>query len=626
MPAHETWSESMKSLCQLPMRVSLWILATALLAAIPPGRAAGSPPPAPVIRYLSPVPGAGRVLAGTSIIVRFDRALTNTERSRAAGLGVAGSASGKHEGDLTLTADGRTLLFKPRTAFAWGERATVELPPALVQGGGVLAGRTSFSFSIAATPPPELARSLPEELSGMTAAWSPAQQPLLLPSGAIPADTLPASFPPITPSVYSTPSPGRIFLTALNWGASGIPQLLLILDDSGQPVFCRETPGPCLDFKVQPDGRLTYFDWFLNQHYAMDATYTIVDSFTCGNGYTTDSHELRLLPNGHALLMSYDPQAVDMSQIVEGGDPAAVVLGLVIQEIDEEKNVVFQWRSWDHFQITDAWHENLTEPEIDYVHGNAIELDRDGNLMISCRHLEEITKISRETGEVLWRWGGKNNQFTFLGDTLGFSYQHGIRRIANGHITLFDNGNYHVPPFSRAVEYELDEMNRTARLVWQYRETPDIFGFAMGYAQRLGTGNTLISWGAGKPDVTEVTPGGTKVWELRLPDNVFNYRAYRFAWGPQVPEIPAARFLSPNRPNPFRSATELTLKIETKANVSLKVYDVAGREVASVLDGVVFAAGVWPVQLDLGHLNSGLYFCRLVAGGHTDTRRIVLTK
>lgn len=611
--------------CRLPMRVVLWIPALALLATTPPGRAVGAQPAMPTVRYVSPVPGAEHILSGTNVIVRLDRALADPEVARAAGLLVVGSASGPHECDLTIAADGRTLLFQPRSAFAWGERVSVELPPSFAQGGGVLAGRTSFSFSIAATPPPRFPRSLVEEMSETAPGQSPAQRRLPAPSGALVEDVWPAGLPPLTPTSYSTPSPGRIFLTTLDW-FGGLSQMLLILDDSGQPVFSRETPGPCLDFKVQPDGRLTYFDWNVNQHYAMDATFAVVDSFTCGNGYTTDNHELRLLPDGHALLMSYDPQVVDMSSIVEGGNPAAIVFGLVIQEIDAQKNVVFQWRSWDHFQITDAWHEDLTAEAVDYVHGNAIELDRDGNLMISCRHLEEITKISRETGEVLWRWGGKNNQFAFLGDDLGFSYQHAIRRIANGHVTLFDNGNFHVPPFSRAVEYELDEANKTARLVWQYRNTPDVFGFAMGYVQRLGTGNTLISWGAGKPDVTEVTPEGTKVWELRLPDNLFNYRAYRFAWPPQAPEVPAARFLSPNRPNPFRSTTELTLRIETAASVSLKVYDVTGREVASALDGVRFAAGDWPVQLDLGHLRSGLYFCRLAAGGHTDTRRIVLAK
>ena len=88
----------------------------------------------------------------------------------------------------------------------------------------------------------------------------------------------------------------------------------------------------------------------------------------------------RVLNNGHALLMSYDKQPVNMSLIVPGGHPNAMVTGLIIQEIDENKNVVFQWRSWDHYLITDAVDVNLTFSTIDYCHGNAIELDNDGNL------------------------------------------------------------------------------------------------------------------------------------------------------------------------------------------------------------------------------------------------------
>ena len=56
-------------------------------------------------------------------------------------------------------------------------------------------------------------------------------------------------------------------------------------------------------------------------------------------------------------------------------------MGLIIQEIDENKNVVFQWRSWDHMEITDAEHINFTGTNIDYVHGNAIDYDHDGNIL-----------------------------------------------------------------------------------------------------------------------------------------------------------------------------------------------------------------------------------------------------
>jgi hypothetical protein len=382
------------------------------------------------------------------------------------------------------------------------------------------------------------------------------------------------------------------------------------------------------DFKLQPDGRLTYFDQGVDKFYAMDSSYMVVDSFACGNGYATDLHELRLLPNGHALLMGDDYEQVDMSGVVPGGQPDALVIGIIIQELDADRNVVFQWRSWDHFQITDATHEDLTAATIDYMHSNALEVDTDGNLLLSSRHLDEITKIDRTTGAVLWRWGGKNNEFTFIGDPIGFSHQHAIRRIANGHVTLFDNGNFHSPPFSRACEYQLDENARTATLVWQFRNTPDTFGSAMGYVQRLGNGNTLIGWGAGNPDVTEVSPQGGKVMEMSFADNLASYRAVREEWGPGStvidPEIPSHASLSHAAPNPFRGSTHFTVDLVKAGDVRLRVYDVTGRQVKVVFERQAQSPGLYAIDLDLSFMPAGVYLCRLEAAGEVHTRKIVL--
>jgi hypothetical protein len=270
----------------------------------------------------------------------------------------------------------------------------------------------------------------------------------------------------------------------------------------------------------------------------MDSSYTVVDSITTGNGYTLDSHEFRLLPNGHVLLMSYDPQPVAMDTVVPGGRPDAIVEGLIIQELDQERRVVFQWRSWDSMEITDcnSGAVDLADSLIDYVHGNAIELDHDGNLLISSRHLNEITKIDRTTGEIMWRMGGTavKNEFTFIGDTRGFSHQHDIRRLPNGHVTLFDNGNFLVPPYSRALEYELDEVAKTATLVWSYETTPPrTFGGFMGSVERHDDGATVIGWGGtfnSSRRVTDLHADGTVALEIGFPAQVFSYRAHRFPW------------------------------------------------------------------------------------------------
>ena len=62
---------------------------------------------------------------------------------------------------------------------------------------------------------------------------------------------------------------------------------------------------------------------------------------------------------------------------------------------DAAKNVVFEWRSWDHFDLTDMTFGGfaLTDSVIDYVHGNSIEVDGEEGLLVSSRNLNEITKI-----------------------------------------------------------------------------------------------------------------------------------------------------------------------------------------------------------------------------------------
>ena len=511
-------------------------------------------------------------------------------------------------------------MFKPDREFVLGERITVRLAGPLDR----TTCRPSFWFVIAdeeAPPPPASLRSewiSPTESSPPDGAARP---PLPL---AVTNDTLPPDFPVVFSTLYGETSPGRLFLSNVNFAVANAPYLLVI-NNFGVPYFYRRMQGLCYDFKVQPDGRFTYFGESGWQFYAMDSSYTVVDSFVCGNGYVTDVHELRLLPDGHALLLSYDPEIVDMSTIVAGGDTAAIVTGLVVQELDESKNVVFQWRSWDHFQITDATHENLRAHRIDYVHGNAIELDTDGNLMISSRNMDEITKIDRQTGDVIWRWGGKHNQFTFLGDTIGFSHQHAIRRLDNGHVILLDNGNYHTPKFSRASEYALDEVNKTAQLVWEYRASPSIYSGAMGYAQRLANGNTLISWGAAKPDIMEVAADGTLLMKMTLPAGESTYRAYRFGDEVDVVSAPPASpaFQLAVGPNPFRDRAVVSLDLDAPTRVSLAVYDVSGRLVLRASDGAAYGAGRHRFDLDLSRQPPGLYLCRLVAGQRNATRKLL---
>jgi hypothetical protein len=599
--------------------VIVWILPLLGISgiALPPPRALASTFPG--IRSLSPVPGSRLLRPETNLIVKLERPLGAAGRRLESAITVSGDRSGRHEGRVIVANDDRTVLFQPTRAFADGEEVRVDLrPPLTAATDGV-----GFSFFVS----PHRAVVTPAMEEEWVSDLVPSGSPPAIGPGATIADTLPGDFPEIEYTVFDSAAvaPGMLYLSNLSFGPP-TTVYLLVLDRQGSPIFYRAMKGTCLDFKLQPNGLMTYLPSAMKKMFAMDATFTVVDSFSTGNGYETDPHEGRMLPNGHVLLMSYDPQPVDMSQVVPGGNPDATVIGLVIQEVDDQQNVYFQWRSWDHFEITDASHQDLTAASIDYVHGNAIEIDDDGNLLISSRHLDEITKIDRETGDVLWRWGGKRNQFAFIDDTLGFNYQHAIRRIANGHYTLWDNGNWHEPRFSRALEYRLDQEAKTAELVWQHREDPDVYSVAMGYVQRLDNGNTLIAMGAGKPDIFEVAPDGHKVMQLRLPPGIYSYRAYR-APLPAVPPPPQSRslqLLSGAAPNPFRDHATVTVHLTNPTEVTLVLYDLSGREVRRFLDRTPVPAGSQSVPIDLRSRRGGLYFLKVIADGRSETRKLLL--
>jgi hypothetical protein len=247
-----------------------------------------------------------------------------------------------------------------------------------------------------------------------------------------------------------------------------------------------------------------------------------------------------MLPNGHVMMMSYHTIIFDMSTIVPGGQTNCSLVINIIQEQDTDKNVVFEWRNIDHIPITDS-DLDLTAGRVNYGTLNAFEIDNDGNILASFRNHSEIMKISRSTGEVMWRMGSPRGEFTFIGEheenaPYYFARQHDIRRLPNGNISLFDNGQFHVPPYSRGVEYSLDEVYKVATLVSEFRyPNGNIFCATAGNAQQLSNGGWFIGYGVPNPqfvkrNVVEYHPDGTIALELSLPDNVLAYRAYKFPW------------------------------------------------------------------------------------------------
>ncbi|HVM50476.1 MAG TPA: aryl-sulfate sulfotransferase [Candidatus Acidoferrum sp.] len=513
--------------------------------------------------YLSPVPGASYCSPQTSfILARFQNVSPADVTNFASFITVTGASSGPVPGQTHVASDGRTVIFTAGRSFFSSEAVTVTLSPALQAGAAgsvqpfqyqfmvtgylpaspsrpassvslrLAAVPTNLWFVGSAQPGGLLGQAQPGGLRYYNTATPTPGQPGTFPNGV----SVPGSFPQIRITTNSGPDAECIFLD--NNGGSGANAYNVIFDNTGSPIWYQLTPDARWDMKVQPNGLVTMLTRESGMQFiSLDTHYEQVTNYSAVNGYDTDEHEFRVLPDGTYLLIGARYNPVDMSRYVVGGTLASV-LETVVQEFTPAGELIFQWRGWDNYDVRDVQISSPTNASIDFPHLNSIEVDTDGQLLISARHLSEVTKVNPDTGDIIWRLGGAHSTFAFTNDPLsGFCNQHCVRTVGKNRYTMFDNGNGHSPPLSRGVEYLLDLTNLTATLTWQFRQTPDVFSPDMGNVQRLTNGNTLINWAFSfAPKLTEVRPDGTKAFEMNWVDQWSTYRVWRCSWQGVAPQ------------------------------------------------------------------------------------------
>ncbi len=93
----------------------------------------------------------------------------------------------------------------------------------------------------------------------------------------------------------------------------------------------------------------------------------------------------------------------------------------------------------------------------------------------------------------------------------------------------------------------------------------------------------------------------------------------------EINSTPKSFALYQNYPNPFNPTTAITYQLSANSHVTLKVYDILGREVATLVNQKEIA-GSHSVTFDGSRLASGVYFYRLVAGSYTATKKLILIK
>ncbi|MFQ5549718.1 MAG: arylsulfotransferase family protein [Gemmatimonadales bacterium] len=313
-------------------------------------------------------------------------------------------------------------------------------------------------------------------------------------------------------------------------GVDTTPGFLLLSYPDGPVVVDNE--GNVRWYRFMPNGVLNSVQAHANGVYTilgagdstgfilLDATGDEVGSIAC-LGHSTRFHDVLVLAGGDRWMLCNDIRRMDLTQF--GGLDTATVVSTVIQHISASEQLLFEWNALDHFALTDA-PELLLGGNVNWNHGNSIELDSDGNLLVSFRSLNEVAKIDVVSGDVIWRFGGSQNEFTFVNDPKGsFVRQHGLRRAGPNEIQFLDNG---AGPPSRMVRYLIDDTAKTATLVLEFLDGPNTFTVVGGGTQYYANGHGIVTFGrAGR--VIEVDAAGNRAWELTGIDGTYVFRTQR---------------------------------------------------------------------------------------------------
>jgi len=325
-------------------------------------------------------------------------------------------------------------------------------------------------------------------------------------------------------------SPGYIFIAPKKNVVQGGP---LIVDNRGRVVwFLPVDRRGVTDFRVQRYLGRRVLTWWrgksadgrrLGAYAIYDSSYRLITHVRPENGLSGDMHEFLITRRNTALMTLSHRVRVKSRSVLEGA----------LQEVDlRTRRVLFEWHSIDHVPLVESYYRlpRNSDRTYDYFHINSIDVDQDGNLLVSARNTHTVYKLDHRTGRIIWRLGGKRSDFE-LGRRVRFGWQHDARRRPDGTLTLFDNAA--APKLrrqSRGIVLRVDDRHKRVTLLHTFVHTPPLVSVDQGNMQKLANGNYLVGWGH-QPYVTEFGPHGKTLLDLRFAQmGADSYRAYRFPW------------------------------------------------------------------------------------------------
>jgi hypothetical protein len=462
---------------------------------------------------------------------------------------VTGSRSGAHSGRLRGYSQGDGASFVVSQPFRAGERVTVR---------GSVRGATAaqpFAFGFVVAQPDvglyakaaATAASARDYKEMQHFPSAPAlQAPVIVVSGRSPLST-----------------PGDVFSSPYNGPGPSGP---MILDGSGNLVWFDPLARTltATNLQVQQYRGAPALTWWqgtiLEQGFGQgedviyDSSYRQIGRVPAGNGFRADLHDFSLTPQGAALLTVFHPIACNLSGA--GGPAAGYVTDGIVQEVDLATGLVRrEWHSLDHVALSASYSSPATATAkwpFDYFHPNSIDqlpspTPLAGVTVISARNTSALYELNTQTGQVLESIGGKRSG-VHVAAGAGTAYQHDATVLANGTISLFDNGALpRIHSQSRALVLAIDPQTHTDTVVAQYVHSTPLSAGSQGSVQVQEDGNVFVGWGAA-PYFSEFSAAGQLLFDAHMHGTYQSYRAYRFPWT-GTPTAPPAIAVSPAATN-----------------------------------------------------------------------------
>ncbi|MBQ4821781.1 arylsulfotransferase family protein [Aquimarina sp. MMG016] len=364
---------------------------------------------------------------------------------------------------------------------------------------------------------------------------------------------IPQDLPKANVIASNNPSEGYIFVNYYEFSlASGFKDhtYIAILDNSGFPVYYNKVPHP----------RVGNFDYHKIGNNQKRFSYTINDDEVVvmnenfeeikramllpnnGHGaYPADNHDFIYFSDDHYIIPAYvTRENVDMTAY--GGIEKVSLIDFVFQEI-KNNEVIFEWNSADYPEIFDSvspvfQNQFNTLGPVDYFHFNSFSIDpSDNHFIVSARHTDQLYKIHRTSGEIIWKLGGSNSNF-ILNEQEIFSHQHHANISKDGTLLLFDN-NVTQNQKTRILEYKIDQNNFDIDIIKEYHQD-GLFMNIMGSVQKLNNNNFFIGWGghtssqiqANKSDIIEIDSQGNILLDINFTNDsekfTYSYRALKY--------------------------------------------------------------------------------------------------